>query len=100
MCGEGGCHHGNSDDDRVDLQLKPKSTFCKKGKLSPWPCSPAHDFMCEENSAHFWVLVLSLIGYGLKGGIKQQESIKLLPLWLRGLESSPTCFVTESMSRA
>lgn len=42
--------------------------------------SPAHDFMCEENSAHFWVLVLSLIGYGLKGRNKEQ----LLPSWLRG----------------
>lgn len=66
--------------------------------------SPAHDFMCEENSAHFWVLVLSLIGYGLKGGNGQQESIKLLPSRLRGvgggLESSPTCLVTESISRA
>lgn len=64
--------------------------------------SPAHDFMCEENSAHFWVLVLSLIGYGLKGGNEQRESIKLLPSWLGGggSESSPTCFVTESISRA
>lgn len=62
--------------------------------------SPAHDFMCEENSAHFWVLVLPLIGYGLKGANGQQESIKLLPSRLGGVGKLPTCLVTESISRA
>lgn len=33
---------------------------------------PAHNLMCEQNSAHFWILVLSLIRYGLRGGKKGQ----------------------------
>lgn len=45
--------------------------------------SPAHDFMCEENSAHFWVFVLSLVGYGLRGGDEEEQiefhTFKLLP---------------------
>jgi len=35
--------------------------------------SPAHNLMCEQNSAHFWVLVLSLIWYGLRGGNEKQK---------------------------
>lgn len=30
--------------------------------------SPAHNFVCEQNSAHFWILVLSFVRYGLRGG--------------------------------
>ncbi len=28
-------------------------------------CLPAHNFMSKKNSAHFWILVLALINYGL-----------------------------------
>ena len=28
-------------------------------------CLPAHNFMGKKNSAHFWILVLALINYGL-----------------------------------
>lgn len=27
---------------------------------------PAHDFVCQENSAHFRILILSLVSYGLR----------------------------------
>lgn len=34
--------------------------------------SPAHNLMSEQNSAHFRILVLSLIRYGLRGGNKDR----------------------------
>lgn len=34
--------------------------------------SPAHNLMCEQNSAHFWILVLALIRNGLRGGNEEQ----------------------------
>lgn len=34
--------------------------------------SPAHNLMCEQNSTHFWILILSLIRYGLRGGKEEQ----------------------------
>lgn len=62
--------------------------------------SPAHDFMCEENSAHLWVLVLSLIGYGLKGGNEEQESIKLSPPWLGGGVEKLTNLFSDRVDKA
>lgn len=55
--GEGG-HHGDSDDDRVDLQLKPQSGFCKKGKLSPWPRSePTFQAYAKTH----WTIVMDVV---------------------------------------
>lgn len=37
------------------------SEACRKRRLLP-----AHHFVCQENSAHFWILILSLVSYGLR----------------------------------
>lgn len=39
---------------------------------------PAHDFMSEQNSAHFRILVLSFISYGLKMKKSNINSIRVL----------------------
>lgn len=35
---------------------------------------PAHDFMSEKNSAHFWILVLTFINYGLRSKMTWTQS--------------------------
>lgn len=50
--------------------------------------SPAHDFVCEQHSAHLGILVLSLVRYGLRGR-KGGVTGCCLRLWWEGwLEES------------
>lgn len=47
--------------------------------------SPAHDFVCEQNSAHLWILVLSLVRYGLRGkkqGVDWLLVVEIVRRWL------------------
>jgi len=39
--------------------------ICKMDGAKKKKCLPAHNFMGKKNSAHFWILVLTLINYGL-----------------------------------
>lgn len=45
--------------------------FCAKWTIYGLP---AHDFMSEKNSAHFWILVLTFINYGLRSKMTWTQS--------------------------
>lgn len=41
------------------------SQFSRPAQAKKRGLLPAHHLMCQQDSAHFWVLILPLIGYGL-----------------------------------
>lgn len=65
---------------------------------------PAHNFVSEQDPAHFGVLVLAFVRYSLrgkKGKRRQMTQVLLEVIYSRDEKgNTPTCLVTESMSRA